>query len=80
MLLEADPLWIGSVQQNSYLEVNEEGTAAAAITFLDMKCGAALHSPPPPAPFEMIVDRPFFAAIGDTSSGLILFTASVWEV
>lgn len=80
MLREPDPLWIGTAQQNTFLEVNEKGTEAAAASFLDIPVMAALHSPPPPPPFEMIVDRPFFCAIGDISSGLILFTASVWEV
>jgi serine protease inhibitor len=34
----------------------------------------------PPKPFEMVVDRPFFVALGDSRSGLLMFTASVWEV
>jgi serine protease inhibitor len=33
----------------------------------------------PPTPCNLIVDRPFFLAIRDTLSGLLLFTASVQD-
>jgi len=80
IICEPDPVWIGTAQQNTYLEVNEKGTEAAAASFLDMPCLAAMDPGVPPPPFEMVVDRPFFCAIGDVASGLILFTASVWSV
>jgi serpin B len=80
MLREPDPLWIDAAQQNTYLEVNEKGTEAAAASFLDVPPTAALLPTLPRVPFEMVVDRPFFCAIGNVASGLILFTASVWDV
>jgi serpin B len=79
MLAGTEPLVISEVLQKTYLEVNEEGTEAAAATFDRIILGSRLHVEPP-KPFEMMVDRPFFVAVGDRSSGLILFTASVWEV
>ena len=78
MLVEREPLVISEVLQKTYLEVNEEGTEAAAATMIAVVMGAAFPSEPP-KPFEMVVDRPFFVALGDAASGLLLFTASVWE-
>ena len=56
----------------SFCEVNEEGTVAAAATSL----GVGVVSMPPP-PFVMKVDRPFFFAIRDNKTGLVLFMGSV---
>jgi len=80
MLAAPEPLYISAVKQKAYLEVTEEGTEAAAATYVEMMPTMAMRPERPPKPFEMIVDRPFFVAVGDKSSGLLLFTASVWEV
>jgi serpin B len=77
---ESEPLYISDVNQKAYLEVSEEGTEAAATTYIETMPTMAFMPEKPPKPFEMIVDRPFFVAVGDRSSGLLLFTASVWEV
>ncbi len=79
MLTNPMPLWIDDVLQKTYLDVNEEGTEAAAATAGVMEITAMLHSAPP-KPFRMIVDHPFFATISDLRSGCLLFTASVWDV
>jgi serpin B len=79
MLVEREPLFITEVLQKTYLEVNEQGTEAAAATRVAMTRMAIMPSEPP-KPFEMVMDRPFFVALGDTASGVLLFTASVWEV
>jgi serine protease inhibitor len=55
------------------LEVNEEGTVAAAATGVIVGVTAA----PPEQPFEMIVDHPFFVAIQDQPTGAILFMGSI---
>ena len=65
-------IYISEVKHKALCEVNEEGTVAAAATAV----GAALTSLPPP-PFSMKVDRPFFFAIRDNQTGLILFMGSV---
>ena len=70
------PLWLGGVIHRSVVEVNEEGTEAAAFTrFLTL--GAAPIHQTPPVPFTMIVDRPFFVAIRDDRSRTILFMGAV---
>jgi serine protease inhibitor len=69
------PLFLMGVMQKDFVEVNEKGTEAAALT--ELMCGAALNPPPPPPPFEMIVNRPFVFAICDDLSGAIVFLAAV---
>jgi len=68
-------LKISQVQHKTFVEVNEEGTEAAAATAIEMRAGSA--APPPQAPFKMVVDRPFFVAIQDSKTGMILFLGSV---
>ena len=51
------PVFIGAVDQKSYLAVDEEGTQAAAVTTVLMERATVNASV---NPFEMIVDRPFF--------------------
>ena len=70
MLAGPEPLYISDVQQKTYLEVTEEGTEAAAATYV-RDATMALRPQKPPKPFEMVVDRPFFVALGDKSSGLL---------
>jgi serpin B len=63
------------VLHRAFVEVNEEGTAAAAVTAGLMALSSA--RPKPPRTFEMIVDRPFFFAISHLSTNQILFMGSV---
>lgn len=69
------PLYLMGVMQSDFVEVNEKGTEAAAVTML--MCGSALNPAPPPPPFEMIVNRPFVFAICDDYSGVVVFLAAV---
>ncbi|MEO8891214.1 MAG: serpin family protein [Coleofasciculaceae cyanobacterium] len=65
---------INEVKHKTFVEVNEEGTEAAATTSV----GVALTSiRTPEAPFNMVVDRPFFCAIRDNQTGTILFMGSI---
>jgi serpin B len=65
-------LFIAHVYHKTCVDVNEEGTEAAARTTVAV-AGAA--EPGRPIPFK--VDRPFFCAIADDTSGAILFTGSI---
>jgi serpin B len=62
---------IDEVLHKSYLEVNEKGTEAAAVTSVEMKEAAS------PIMNIMNVNRPFFFVIQDNESGIILFMGEV---
>ena len=63
----ADP-WIDLVFQKTYVDVNEEGTEAAAVT------GVVMVTSLGP---EMTIDRPFVFAIREKFSGTILFMGKI---
>ena len=70
-------LYISDVRHKTFVELNEEGTEAAAVTSIGMR--ATSMPPPPKPPFEMVVDRPFFIAIEDQQTGLILFMGALTD-
>lgn len=65
------PLFISKMVQKTFVEVNEEGTEAAAATGIAVMPSLVRREPEPP--FTMIVDRPFYVAIRDNQTGAILF-------
>lgn len=65
----AKEVCITSVEHKTFVEVNEEGTEAAAATAV----GVGVLSVPP----QIIADRPFFFAIVDEPTSTILFMGSV---
>ncbi|MGA3163388.1 MAG: serpin family protein [Verrucomicrobiota bacterium] len=69
-------LWVSDVRQKSYVDVNEEGTEAAAVTTVVMVNSVMLR---PATPFEMIVDRPFVFVIEDNQTQSILFMGVVCD-
>jgi serpin B len=69
--LSSTPLSIDEVKQKTFIEVNEEGTEAAAVTGI----GAVITSVS--IPFQMRVDRPFLFIIRDSETGVILFMGSI---
>ncbi len=67
---------ISEVNHKTFLEVNEEGTEAAAVTSVGVTAlTTSLREEP--EPFQMIVDRPFFCAITDNQTGSVLFMGSI---
>jgi serpin B len=58
-------LSITEVKHKTYVDVNEEGTVAAAVTSV----GLGVTS----APAVIVVDRPFIFALRENLSGTILF-------
>jgi len=69
-------LYVSEAWQKSFVDVNEEGTEAAAVTGVRMTALAAMR---PLQPFEMVVDRPFFFAIEDNQTGSVLFMGVVHD-
>jgi serpin B len=66
-------VYITSVLQQAFIDVNEEGTEAAAITAVVMGDESAWL--PPPIVFH--ADHPFLYVIRDDTTGVILFAGRV---
>jgi serpin B len=64
-------LYIDSVKQKTYVDINEDGTEAAAVTSVGSSATAA--------PFfqDVRVDRPFIFAIRERLSGTIIFMGKI---
>jgi serpin B len=69
------PLKIDFVIHKTHIDVDEQGTKAAAATSIGMGAGAA--APSEEEPFSMRIDRPFFLSIGDADKHKILFMGIV---
>jgi serpin B len=67
-------LYISQVKHKTFVEVNEEGTEAAAVTSV----GVAMTSVDPTV-FWMRVDRPFVFAIRENKSQTLLFLGKIVE-
>lgn len=63
-------IWIDYVQHNTFVEVNEEGTEAAAATVVAMIYNAAM-------PTSFNANRPFIYAIAEKETGAILFIGKI---
>ncbi|MGO4498341.1 serpin family protein [Paenibacillus sp. 2RAB27] len=68
-------LFISAITHKTFIEVNEKGTEAAAVTSVQMAGASA----PIDGPFQMTINRPFFFAIEDRQTGAWLFVGSVVE-
>lgn len=65
----AGNLFISKVLHKSFIEVNEEGTEAAAVTSVEI----SLTSFPGTQPLQFVADHPFVFAIREKDTGAILF-------
>jgi serine protease inhibitor len=71
-------VFISKIIHKNYLEVNERGTKAAAVTSIRQTIMSQSEFPEnPPEPFRMIVDHPFLCVIKDNITGLVLFVGSI---
>ncbi|HXG66419.1 MAG TPA: serpin family protein [Blastocatellia bacterium] len=68
--------FISKVKHKTFVDVNEEGTEAAAVTSVEVQITSMQIEP---KPFRMVVNRPFFCAIRDNQTGTILFMGSIRE-
>ncbi len=68
----SDDIYISDVKHKTFIEVDESGTEAAAVTSVEMRVkGMPMYD------FNMKVDRPFFYIIHDSETGAVLFMGSV---
>jgi serpin B len=73
----AGNLVISEVIHKTFIEVNEEGTEAAAATVVMMVRGIGGFNSR--SRFSMVIDRPFFYAIRDHQTGALLFMGFVLD-
>ena len=64
-------LYVSLVQHKAYVDVNEEGTEAAAATALEMQAMGI--------PMMLAIDHPFLCAIRDDKTGEILFLGAIYD-
>ncbi len=69
-----DNVCISRVLHKAVIEVNEEGSEAAAATVVEIRETAAME------PIRFIADRPFLFFISDDESGTILFMGKLLEI
>ena len=69
------PLCVSEIKQKTFVEVNEEGTEAAAVTVIGMIPTAA----PIFEPVQFFASRPFLYLIKEKSTGAILFIGRMDE-
>jgi serine protease inhibitor len=67
-------LWISAALHKAFIDVNEEGTEAAAATGTVMRSMAMVHEPPP---IVFRADHPFLFLIRENRSGSILFLGRI---
>jgi len=70
----AEPLTISAVAHKAYIDVDEQGTEAAAATAIGFARAMAV---PPQQPVVLTVDRPFLFAITERVTGAPLFLGQV---
>jgi serpin B len=72
-ITRSEPLFVSNFRHEAYLDVNEYGTEAAAVTVGDLMFSGR----PTREPVHLVLDRPFHFTIMNTRDGLPLFTGSV---
>ena len=71
-------VYIAEVLHKTFVQVDETGTEAAAVTSVRMGT-TSIGIDEPTKRFEMIVDRPFFFVIRNEETGLNLFMGSILD-
>lgn len=70
--------FIGRVIHKAVMEINEEGTTAAAATAVVM-CTSAMPQKNVKPPFEMIVNKPYILVLADQKTNEKLFVAAIYQ-
>lgn len=69
----SNPIFLTLARQKAFVQINEEGTEAAAVTIV----GGDFTSPGPAPSRDFFVDRPFIYIIREYSTGAIFFMGAV---
>ncbi len=72
-------LVISAAIHKAYIDVDENGTEAAAATAVVMRMATAMQQRTPPPPIYFTADHPFLFLIRDNASGAILFMGRVTD-
>ncbi|MBP8865229.1 MAG: serpin family protein [Acetobacterium sp.] len=70
----AGDIYISNVKHKTFIQVDESGTEAAAVTSVEVGTTSM-----PAYDFELNFDRPFFYAIEDSETGAIVFMGAVLD-
>lgn len=73
---EDGPLYIGQVLHKTFIDVNEEGTRAAAATSIGLEAGASAPLDEPVV-YDVILNRPFAYLIIDNQLGAPVFAGTM---
>jgi len=65
-------IFVSFVKQNTFVEVDEKGTEAAAVTTIGVELSSA-----PPQPRQFIIDKPFIFAIRERTTNALLFIGQI---
>ncbi|XP_037445220.1 putative serpin-Z12 [Triticum dicoccoides] len=77
MVSGEDGLSISRVYHKATIEVDEQGTVAAAATVVVLMEGSALEEREPPHLVDFVADRPFLFAVVEEKTGAVLFLGHV---
>jgi serpin B len=75
-ITDEEPVQISEVVHKAFIDIDEQGTEAAAATAVIMRAAGFVQKPPAKR-VVVTVDRPFLFAIVETASGLPLFLGQV---
>lgn len=67
-MFDSGKMWITETIHKTFINVDEKGTEAAAVTAISMGTSSI-----PPEPTEIKFDKPFYFVIRDNTSGEVLF-------
>ncbi|KAL1481140.1 hypothetical protein MTO96_050430 [Rhipicephalus appendiculatus] len=74
-IVDGELVHISDAVHKAAVEINEEGTVAAAVTGLFISATSSVNGPPPPVLFT--VDHPFLYYIRDKNNNRIIFVGEV---
>lgn len=72
-------LYVSNIIQKSLIEVDEEGTKAAAATVAVVRGFVGSCLKPIPKTIDFVADHPFLFVIGENRTGIVLFIGQVLD-